>query len=340
VPASDWLQRRRREPDSASPSSPPTQRQADLKACLLRISGGFEDKAFSQAASDGLDRAASELGVKTLAVDADAEADYGNDLDALVERGCDDITTVTYLVGDATRAAARKNPEVDFSIVDFAHDRPPENLKGLLFDSASPAFLAGYLAAGVSETGVVGTFGGAQIPSVTVYMDGFHAGVDRYNEDNGTDVQLLGWDRETQKGTFTNDFGSRTKGRSVAAEMITQGADIIFPVAGAAGLGALQAVEDADVRAIWSDTDGCVSAVRYCDVLLTSVVKGMDAAVFDSIKASVEGSFDNSTYVGTLENGGVGLASYHEQHDAVPADLDDQLQELEQQIIDGELEVD
>ena len=171
-------------------------------------------------------------------------------------------------------------------------------------------------------------------------MDGFHAGVERYNEDNGTEIQLLGWDRETQKGTFTNDFESRTKGQSVAAEMITQGADIIFPVAGAAGLGALQAVRDAGVRAIWADTDGCVSAAKFCDVLLTSVMKSMDVAVFDSIRDSVEGAFDKDTYVGTLENGGVRLASYHEQQASVPADLDDQINELKQQIVDGELEVD
>lgn len=339
-PAEDDTTRGAPDP-SATPtsSSPPHRPRPDLKACLLRITNGFEDRAFSQAANVGLDRAATELGIETLAVDAGVEADYRDDLDALARRGCDAVTTVSYVLGDATRAAARNHPELDFSIVDFAFDQSPENLRGLLFDSAAPAFLAGYLAAGVSETDVVGTFGGAQLPSVTVFMDGFQAGVERYNDDNGTEVQLLGWDRETQKGTFTNDFESRTKGQSVAAELITQGADIVFPVAGAAGLGALQAVQDAGVRAIWAGTDGCVSAADYCDVLLTSVMKGMDVAVFESIKDSVEGSFDNSVFLGTLENGGVGLAPYHEQQDAVPADLDDEVRELEQQIIDGELEV-
>lgn len=315
------------------------QRHPDVKACLQEVSGGFQDEAFSQASSDGLDRAASELGVKTAVVPADTGSKYSDDLAALAEQGCDVITTVSYLLGDATREAAKRNPGIDYSIVDFSYDRPPENLMGLLFDSASPAFLAGYLAAGVSENGIVGTFGGAQIPSVTVYMDGFHAGVERWNDDNGDDVVVLGWDRETQKGTFTNDFESRTKAQSVAAEMITQGADVIFPVAGAAGLGALQAVQEAHVRAIWPDTDGCISAARYCDVLLTSVLKRMDVAVFESIKDSVEGTFDNETYVGTLENGGVGLAPYHAQQDAVPSELDDQVEALQQQIVDGELEV-
>lgn len=322
---------------STSPSSSPTRAEPGFKACLLRISGGFEDRAFSQAASDGLERAADELGIKTLVVDADATSEYTDDLNALVARGCDVVTTVSYLLGDATTTAARKHPDVDFSIVDFSYDRPPENLRGLLFDSASPSFLAGYLAAGVTETGIVGTFGGAQIPGVTVYMDGFHAGVERYNDDNGAEVELLGWDREAQRGTFTNDFDNPTKGQSVAAEMITQGADVIFPVAEATGLGALQAVQRAGVRAIWPDTDGCVSSPRYCDVLLTSVLKAMDVAVFDSISDSVAGTFDNRTYLGTLENDGVGLASYSQ--DAVPAELEDQVGELEQQMVDGELEV-
>lgn len=333
----------KRPTSAASPtvvqSSEAPQRHPDVKACLQEISGGFQDRAFSQAAADGLDRAASELGVKTEAVPANAGSKYSDDLAALAEQGCDVITTVSYLLGDSTREAAKRNPGIDYSIVDFSYDRPPENIKGLLFDSASPAFLAGYLAAGVSQNGIVGTFGGAQIPSVTVYMDGFHAGVQRWNDDNGGDVVVLGWDKDTQKGTFTNDFESRTKAQSVAAEMITQGADVIFPVAGAAGLGALQAVQEAHVRAIWPDTDGCVSAARYCDVLLTSVLKRMDVAVFDSIKDSVEGTFDNKTYVGTLENGGVGLAPYHDQQDAVPTELDDQVKALQQQIVDGELEV-
>jgi len=324
---------------SQSPSESPVQYHPDIKACLLTISGGFQDKAFSAAASEGLRRAGRELGVRTAAVPARPGEEYADALDTLAQRGCDVVTTVSYLLGDATRVAAKQNPGVDYSIVDFSYDRPPDNLKGLLFDSASPAFLAGYLAAGVSESGIVGTFGGAQIPSVTVYMDGFQAGVDRYNQDTGADVVLLGWDKDAQKGTFTNDFESRTKAQSVASEMITQGADVIFPVAGAAGLGALHAVQEAGVRAIWPDTDGCVSAPKYCDVLLTSVMKRMDVAVYESIKDSAEGTFDKKTYEGTLQNGGVGLAPYHQQQDAVPSELDAQVKDLQQQIVAGDLEV-
>ena len=325
---------------SATPSAEPTRSEADAKACLLITAGGSDERALSDASSDGLERAADELGVKTAVVTAPVDAVLARELDDLVEQGCDVVTTVSYLHGDATWAAARKHPDVDFSIVDYSYDRPPDNLKGLLFDAVAPSFLAGYLAAGVTETGVIGTFGGAQIPGVTAYMDGFHAGVEQYNDDNGTDVELLGWDREIQEGVFTNDFVSRTEGESIATEMIDQGADIIFPVAESAGIGALRAARDAGARAVWAETDGCVSVEAYCDVLLTSAVKGIDVAVLESIRDSVSGTFDNRTYLGTLANGGAGLAPYHLQQDAVPAELDARIDELETELVSGELEID
>ena len=108
-------------------------------------------------------------------------------------------------------------------------------------------------------------------------MDGFLQGVEYYNEENGDDVEVIGWDGKD--GSFTEDFEDQAKGQQVAEQMIEQGADIIFPVAGPAGLGGLKAAQDDDAWGIWVDTDGCESAAEYCDILLTSVVKGMDVAV-------------------------------------------------------------
>jgi basic membrane protein A and related proteins len=326
-------------PSADTSSSAPAEQHPDFKACMVSDSGGFNDKSFNQTSHDGLEKAKTDLGVQTAEVESNSPSEYADNVDAMVKEKCNSITTVGFNLGDATEAAAKKNPDIDFSIVDFAYDKPTKNLKGLLFNTAEPSFLAGYLAAGVSKTGILGTFGGAQIPSVTAFMDGFQAGMEKYNEDNGSDVKLIGWDKDKQKGTFTNDFESKTKGQSAAAEMITQGADILFPVAGPAGLGALQAVKDQGLQAIWVDTDGCVSAAEYCDVLLTSVMKGMDVAVEESIKAAADGSFDNTPYVGTLKNGGVSLAPFHDQADAVPSELSDKVDELKQQIIDGSLKV-
>jgi basic membrane protein A and related proteins len=323
---------------SETSSSAPSEQYPDFKACIVSDSGGFEDKSFNETSYAGLMAAKESLGVKTAEVESNAVAEFEDNIQAMVQQDCNSITTVGFLLGDATEKAAKAHPKIDFSIVDFAYEAPPKNLKGLLFNTAEPSFLAGYLAAGVSESGVVGTFGGQNIPSVTAFMEGFRQGVERYNDDEGAEVRVVGWDG--QKGSFTNDFEAKNKGQDTAEKMIQQGADVIFPVAGPAGLGGLQAAKDQQVRAIWVDSDGCESAAEYCDVLLTSVMKGMDVAVQEAVTASAEDSFSNDVYTGTLENDGVGLAPYHEQEDSIPGELKDKIEELKQQIIEAELTVD
>jgi basic membrane protein A and related proteins len=325
-------------PTSEATSEAPSEQFPNHKACIVSDSGGFDDKSFNQTSYAGLTKAAEDYGVQTAEVESNAPSEFGDNINEMVQQGCNTITTVGFLLGDATEAAAKKNKDIDFAIVDFAYEKPQPNVKGLTFNTAEPSFLAGYLAAAKSETGTVGTFGGVNIPTVTIFMNGFYQGVQKYNEDEGADVQVIGWNPETQEGSFTNDFENKTLGQSTAEEMITQGADVIFPVAGPAGLGGLQAAQDNDVKAIWVDTDGCESAAEYCDVLLTSVVKAMDVAVEQAILESAQGSFSNEVYEGTLENEGVGLAPFGPE-----ADIDDALaskiDELKQQIIDGEITV-
>jgi basic membrane protein A len=303
---------------------------------MVSDSGGFNDKSFNQTSHDGLVNAAANLGVTTAEVESSSDAEYADNIDEMVNAGCNSITTVGFLLGDATLAAAKKNPDIDFQIVDFAYDKAPKNLKGLTFDTGQPSFLAGYLAAAQSESGIVGTFGGLNIPTVTIFMTGFLQGVQKYNEDNGTDVKLLGWDGKD--GSFTEDFEDKTKGQSVGEQLIGQGADILFPVAGPAGLGGLQAAKDAGANAIWVDTDGFVST-EYGSILLTSVVKGMDVSVTEAIKESLEGTFSNELFAGTLANGGVGLAPYHNFDSEIPQDLKDKIDELKQGIVDGSITV-
>ena len=327
---------------SASPTASATN--TDFKACMVSDSGGFNDKSFNQTSYAGLQSAAQKLGIATAEAESQVEADFKDNIAEMVAQDCDSITTDGFLLGDATLKSAKANPEIDYSIVDFAYfneagkNIAPPNLKGLTFNTAEPSFLAGYLAAATSQSGVVGTFGGVNIPTVTIFMTGFAQGVERYNEDNGADVQVIGWNPDSEKGSFTNDFENKSLGQTTAEGMITQGADVIFPVAGPAGLGGLQAAQDNDVKAIWVDTDGCVSAAEYCDVLLTSVVKGMDVAVEAAITDSMEGDFSNEPYTGTLENGGVGLAPYGPSAE-VDAELESTIEELKQGIIDGSIKV-
>jgi basic membrane protein A len=326
---------------SDTPSASETPRSSeqfpDFKACIISDSGGFDDKSFNQTSYAGLVNAKEHYGVQTAQVESNSDTEYPSNIKEMVKAGCNSITTVGFLLGDATEKAAKKSPKIDFSIVDFAYEKPAKNLKGLTFATDQPSFLAGYVAAGSSETGTVGTFGGMQIPTVTIFMDGFAKGVAYYNEQNDADVQVLGWDTEKQSGSFTDDFEDKAKGQTTAEQMIQQGADVIFPVAGPAGLGGLQAAKDGDVKAIWVDTDGCQSASEYCDVLLTSVMKAMDVAVEEAILQAASGEFSNELYVGTLENNGVGLADLS---DDVPSEVADAVEELKAGIIDGSISLD
>ena len=339
-------------PDDETSSAAPTETTSesattepgnpDFKACMVSDSGGFDDKGFNQTALKGQTDAAEQFGIQTAQVESTGDDQYKDNINQLVQEGCNEITTVGFLLGDATLQAAKKNPDVDFAIVDYAffddkgNDISPPNAKGLTYATDQPSYLAGYLAAGMSESGVVGTFGGLPIPTVTIFMEGFRQGVDKYNEDNGTEVQLLGWDGK--EGSFTEDFEDKTKGQSVAEQLIGQGADIIFPVAGPAGLGGLQAAKDAGGKGIWVDTDGYEST-EYGDILLTSVAKGMDVSVTEAIKESIDGTFSNELYQGTLENGGVGLSPYHDFDSVIPQELKDKIEELKAGIIDGSITI-
>jgi len=198
--------------------------------------------------------------------------------------------------------------------------------------------MAGYVAAAVSKTGVVGTFGGMQIPTVTVFMDGFVLGVNYYNEVKGTSVQALGWDPATQVGLFTGNFESADDGRTMGENLMDEGADIIMPVAGPVGLGtAAAAMERGNVYIIGVDSDWYLTAPNYASIILTSVMKYMDATTVQAIKAVQDEAFAGGVTVGTLENGGVGLAPFHDLETLVPAELLAELEDVKAKLIAGEL---
>ena len=160
-----------------------------------------------------------------------------------------------------------------------------------MFNTVQDGFLGGYLAAGMTKTGKVATFGGEDFGTVTIYMDGFWDGVQYYNKQHHANVQVLGWNEQTQKGEFTGDFTNQTKGQTVTQTFISEGADVIFPVAGNVGLGAAKAVQHADdsggnVNMLWVDTDGCVSAAQYCKYFISSVTKGIQAAVKGAVTSA------------------------------------------------------
>jgi len=308
---------------------------AGFKACQITDTGGIDDRSFNQTVWDGFLRAEEELGVEVKYLESTSESDYDPNLQAFVDEGCDVIVTVGFLLGDATEAFAIANPESNFGIIDYAYETSYSNLLGMVFDTDEAAFLAGYAAAGMTESGTVGTWGGVNIPPVSIFMDGFLAGVNHYNAEKGTSVEVLGWDGAD--GVFIGSFEAADLGNAATAEMLQNGADIVLPVAGPAGLGAATAIQDfGSGLMIWVDTDGYFST-DFGSLTLTSVVKKMDNATFDLIKAVQDGTFSGGTYVGTLENAGVGISPFHDFDGQVSDELKAELESLRAAIIAGEL---
>ena len=218
----------------------------------------------------------------------------------------------------ATQTAAKKNPSQKFTIVDFTYSPSMKNVLGLYYATNQDAFMGGYLAAAMSKTGIVGTFGGQNIPPVTIYMDGWVAGVRYYDKINHKRVRRCSAGPRHQaaqnslagKGLFTNDFINQPLGKTDAQTLISQGADIIFPVAGSVGLGAAAAVKQAGAGHYmeWVDTDGCVSAPQYCKLFITSVTKGIAASVSAAVEEAAKGTFKGGNYTGDLADNGVALS--------------------------------
>ena len=302
-------------------------------ACEVTDTGGVDDKGFNQIAHEGLLQAETELGVATDLLESTTDADYAPNLQSFVDKGCNVIVTVGFLLADATKAAAEANPTVQFAIVDS--NTSAANVQGLTFATDQPSFLAGYMAAATTKTGIVGTFGGINIPPVAIFMQGFAKGVEYYNAQKGTSVKVLGWDIAKQDGTFSGDFNDQTKGTSIAKSMSDEGADIIFPVAGPVGLGASQFAMDSagKVKIIGVDVDMAVSNPTQAEVYVASVLKKIDAAVLQAVKDALAKTGGGTDYLGTLENGGVGVSITS----TITPELQAELDAVTAGIIDGSI---
>ncbi len=317
-----------------------------VKACMISDEGGFDDQSFNQSGKEGLEQAKTDLGVEIKLAESKSDGDYQTNADAMVQDGCTLIIGVGYKLASVLTTAAKANPDIQFALVDSQfQDEDGNNVevsngRPLIFNTAEAAYLAGYVSAGMTSTGKIATYGGMEIPTVQIFMEGFAKGVDKYNE-KGSDVQLLGWDDKTETGSFVGDFSSTDKGQTLTEGFIAQGADIIMPVAGPVGAGTLSAIKSASnadsLKAVWVDSDGFLSTGD--SHVLTSVVKEIGASVFDTVKDAQDGAFDATPYIGTLANGGVGIAPFHDFDAQIPQTLKDEADSLAQQIKDGTLDV-
>jgi basic membrane protein A and related proteins len=317
--------------------------------CMVTDTGGIDDRSFNASSWQGMQAAASaDSNITVKYLQSTTQSDYIPNINTFLSEKCGIIVTVGFLMGPATEAAAKAHPNQKFAIVDCSYasgcltGTKEPNIDQLTYNTVQDGFLGGYLAAGMTKTGKVATFGGEDFGTVTIYMDGFWDGVQYYNKQHGTHVQVLGWNEQTQKGSFTGDFTNQTKGETLTQTFISEGADIIFPVAGNVGLGAAKAVQDADAAAggdkvnmFWVDTDGCVSAPQYCKYFITSVTKGIVPSVSGAVQSAAKGTFTGGTYVGTLSNGGAVLSPYHDFTSQVPASLQSELKQVETGIENG-----
>ena len=331
----------------AKPTATPTQEVTQqptqetkpaFKVGMVTDMGGIDDKSFNATAWKGVEMAIKDLGIDGSYLESQQQTDYATNITQYIKQGANLIVTVGFLLADDTAKFAAENPNVNFAIVDNSSLGP--NVRGLTFSTDQAGFLAGYVAAAATKTGKVATFGGINIPPVTIFMVGFEAGVKYYNQQKGTNVQVLGWDTAKNNGVFAGNFESTDDGRRIAEEFMSEGADVVMPVAGPVGLGSAQAVQEhGNAWVIGVDTDWTISAAQYKDVVLTSVMKNMDVAVYDTIKLVMDPNFkgfNGENYVGTLANNGVGIAPV--AAGAVPADVLKEIETLKQGIIDGKID--
>lgn len=331
---------------SSSPGTGGTSGSANAsgsyKACMVTDTGGLDDHSFNAESWAGMqDAAKTDSSITVQNATSSTENDYASNISGFVSAGCKLIVTVGFAMDDATVASAKKNPTQDYAIVDNTSTAP--KIQGLQFNTAQGAFLGGYFAAGMTKTGKVATFGGANYPTVTVYMDGFWEGVQYYNQQHHTSVKVLGWNETTKQGTFdsTQSFTDEAGGKQIAATFQAEGADIIFPVAGGTGIGALAQAKASNgaMNAIWVDDDGFYSNPTYASVIMTSVTKGIASAVSTAVVAAAKGNFSSTSYIGTLANDGTGLAPYHDFSSKVPATLTTELATVKQDIISGKITI-
>ncbi|MCS7007049.1 MAG: BMP family ABC transporter substrate-binding protein [Thermoleophilia bacterium] len=273
--------------------------------------------------------ARDELGVEIRVLQSQSDADYVPNLSTLAEEGYDLVISVGFLMGEVTEQVAKEYPDTSFAIIDYAYESPPSNLQGLVFKEQETGYLSGYLAGLMTTSGlertnpeaIVSTVGGQKIPPVDRFIAGFQAGAKAANPD----VETL--------NAYSQDFVDQAKCKEVALDQISKGSDIVFQVAGGCGLGALDAANERGVWGIGVDADQS----HLGEHILTSAMKRVDQAVFATIEAVVNGEFTGGgvTVFGLAEDG-VGLG---EISPVVPQEMLDQVDEVRQQIIDGEIEI-
>jgi basic membrane protein A and related proteins len=295
-----------------------------IKAAVVTDIGGLNDRGFNEAANKGRKDATVQLGIDTRVLISKTNTDYVPNLSQLAQQQFDMIVSNGFLMGEATATVASKFPDTNFAIIDFSAGDlkgKPKNVEGLVFKEQEGGYLVGYLAglwAKDNNAKAVSTVGGQKIPPVDRYIAGFQAGAKKAYP--GV---------ETLNG-YSQDFVDQAKCKEIALDQIAQGSKVVFQVAGQCGLGALDAAKEKGVQGIGVDNDQAFLGEH----VLTSALKKVDEAVFESIKRAQEGTSKGGTdVVATVENGGVGIGKISAEGQKYA----DQIKKIQDQIASGEI---
>lgn len=322
-----------------------------VKTCLITDLAGVDDRSFNASAWQGVqDAVAAGFATEdSFFLESTDGTDWQPNIDQMVSQDCEHIVTVGFALGEVTAINAVAHPDITWTMIDNVltdENFAPlglTNVRELVYQTDEAAFAAGYLAAGVSSTGVLCTYGGGNFPTVSIFMDGFTRGAMHYNDIKGTDVTVLGWDPEAGDGVFTGSFTDMDLARSTAESLFQEDCDIIIPVGGAINLPAGDAITDLglDAALIGVDSDAYEAAdSQYQPLWLTSVEKAIGPLVALSVQEHVEGTWSPGAFVGNLANDSVGLSPYHDWEDRVSDELKGEVDQLLSDIKDGTIKAD
>lgn len=310
-----------------------------MKVGLVTGIGGVKDQAFNQLAWQGVQKAAKEMGFQAKFLESQQASDDEANIDALATEGYNVIVTVGSPMGDATALKAKQYPDIKFAIIDNAYAISGlSNVTSLMFAEDQVGFLAGVLAGGMSRSGFVCSVSSIQNPKSERYMKSFFGGA---TWQAGTNIQFINYyiNIENTDANVPN-FDDSTQGKETALELIGQGCDVVFAIGGDVVNGALLAAKESNLPAVGADVDQYNTDPEAQSALITSAMKNVDVAVYNYLKTVADGSVQPGISTATLQNGGVGLAPFHDWDSKIPADLKAQIQKASDGIKDGSIKVD
>ena len=249
-----------------------------ITVAMITDVAGVNDQSFNQSAWEGLQRAEKELGIEVKYLESKQDSDYATNIETLVDEDVDLILGVGMKLADAIKEGSELYPDQNFVLVDEEIDA--KNVKNILFKAEESAYLAGLIAGKTTKTNNVGFIGGMELPVIDTFKYGYMAGVKAANPDAKVQAQ------------YANSFTDQAKGKAIANQMYSNGADIVFTCGGDVGTGAIEAAKENGKFAIGVDRDQSDLAPEN---VLTSAIKRVDAGVFETVKSYVNGTFEGGT---------------------------------------------